>query len=237
MNIEHKKTALDDDSFLYQQRDDSFGKKDTSKLSKQEKLQYFKDYYLMKIIVAALIAVFVGSIINGTIFNRSNCVMSIVMLNESQITDDSALDASLREYLQIEDKNDYIGISNYNLNDYQVNMAYVTQLSGQGIDLVICSESYFETGAGQGIFADLSEFLPEDMYAGLSDRMVEGRTAETDDYGEITSYNEPAPYGIDLSGTSRFKEFGGVEEHPILCVVANVSNTDNALKTISYFTE
>ncbi|MDO5337774.1 MAG: hypothetical protein Q4E89_10045 [Eubacteriales bacterium] len=237
MNIEHKKTALDDDSFLYQQRDDSFGKKDTSKLSKQQKFQYFKDYYLVKIIVAVLIVAFVGAIINGTVFNRSTNVMSVVLLNESQIADDAGLEAALTEYLQIENKNDYVSISNYNLQDYQVNMAYVTQLSGKGIDLVICSESYFETGSNQGIFTDLSEFLPEDMYAALSDRIVEGCTAETDDYGEIISYNEPAPYGIDLSGTSRFTEFGGVEEHPILCVVANVSNTENALKTISYFTE
>ena len=48
MDIKQKKTALDDDSILYQKRDDTIGKKDISSLSGRQKLQYFKDYYLKK---------------------------------------------------------------------------------------------------------------------------------------------------------------------------------------------
>ena len=46
MDINQKKTALDDDSILYQKRDDSIGKKDISGLSGRQRLQYFRDYYL-----------------------------------------------------------------------------------------------------------------------------------------------------------------------------------------------
>ena len=46
MDVKQKKTALDDDSILYQKRDDTIGKKDISSLSGRQKLQYFKDYYL-----------------------------------------------------------------------------------------------------------------------------------------------------------------------------------------------
>lgn len=78
MNIEHKKTALGDDSVLYQKRDDSFGRKDLKSLTRKQKLQYFKDYYLMKVVVVLAVLIAVGSLLNGMFFNRSECVLSLI---------------------------------------------------------------------------------------------------------------------------------------------------------------
>lgn len=57
MDINQKKTALDDDSILYQKRDDSIGKKDISGLSGRQRLQYFRDYYLKFCILAIALLV------------------------------------------------------------------------------------------------------------------------------------------------------------------------------------
>lgn len=237
MNIEHKKTALGDDSAIYQKRDNSFGKKNLGNLSKKEKLGYFRDYYLMKVIVAVVILIAVGALLNTTVFNRSECVLSVALINESQVTESDSLTDDLDAYLGELEKNDYVAVSNFGLDDYQMEMAFLTRTATSSIDLIICPEDYFEQACNQGMLADLSGFLPQETQDALSERILKGQEAETDDDGNIISYYEAKPYGIDISGSARLTQFGGVEEHPVLCVLLNVKNTENTLKAIEYFAE
>ena len=142
MNIEHKKTALGDDSVLYQKRDDSFGRKDLKSLTRKQKLQYFKDYYLMKVVVVLAVLIAVGSLLNGMFFNRSECVLSVAFVNESRIPQAEELNESLEKYLDL-GRNDYVSVENYGLDDYQMQMAFVTTMSASAIDLTICPRDYF----------------------------------------------------------------------------------------------
>lgn len=237
MNIEHKKTTLDDDSIIYQKRDDSLGKKDTSNLTFCGKLGYFKDYYLKKLIIGAALLIAAGYLIYSMTIGRTQSVFSMVFLNNSYIYDLEGIDRAITDFLAIEDKHDYAAVSNYDLEQHQENIAYMTQMSSGTIDLVVCPEEYFETGCANGVFMDLSTFLPEEMYQALEDRIIEGSAAVTDDTGGIVSYEDPLPHGIDISGSARYKEFGGNEQKPILCVLANCENTENALKIVSWFTD
>lgn len=237
MNIEHKKTTLNDDSVIYQKRDDSLGKKDTSNLTFLGKLGYFKDYYLKALLVIAALLAAAGYLIYSTTIGRTRSVFSMVFLNSSYIYDLEGIDQAITDTLSIEDKRDYAAVSNYDLEQYQENIAYMTQMSAGTIDLVVCPEDYFQTGCGNRTFADLGTFLPEEMYEALKDRIIEGSAAVTNDQGEVLSYEDPCPYGIDISGSARYKEFGGKEAKPILCVLANCSNTENTLKIVSWFTD
>lgn len=237
MNIEHKKTTLDDDSILYQKRDDSLGKKDISNLSRGKKLGYFKDYYLKIVIIAVIAAAIVIALLNTMIFNRKESVFSIVFLNESYLNDSEEFSDALTQYLGLTDSADYISVSNYDLDQYQVQMAYVTQMTAGGIDVVVCPLDYFEEGSKLGVFADLSEVLPDDMYHSLSDRILESREAVTDNYGEVVSWEDPLPHGIDLTGNARYEEFDGYDEKPILCVLKNAVHMENSLRLISWFTD
>lgn len=237
MNIEHKKTALDDDSMIYQKRDDSFGKKDISNLSGKQKLQYFKDYYLLKVVVALAALIALGTLANGMFFNRSECVLAVAFLNGSQIIQPEELNDAITEYLQPEGRNDYISVENYGLDDYQMQMAYVTKMSAGAIDLTVCPRDYFEQGCALGMFAGLDEFLPQEKYQEVEGRILEGREAETDEEGNPVSYHEAKPYGIDISGSTHFAEFGGIEEDSVLCVMRNTQQAENVQKVIDYFLE
>lgn len=237
MNIEHKKTTLGDDSILYQKRDDSLGKKDISNLSTKDKAGYFKDYYLKIVLVIAAIAVGVIYLIYSTTIGRSNTAASVVFLNESYIYNPDGVSDALKEFLNIERKKDYVAVSNYDLDNYQENMAYVTQMTTGTVDVVICPKDYFESGCEGGFFADLGEVLPEEMYESLKDQLLEGRYAVTDDEGEVISYEDPLPYGISIQDSARYEEFGGALSDSVLCVIANSENTDNTLQVISWFTD
>ncbi len=117
-----------------------------------------------------------------------------------------------------------------------MSMAFTTRLAAGAIDLVICPRSDFTEQAEHGMFRDLSEFLPADMYEKLSDRLLSASLVEYDEAGEIVSHSEPVMLGIDLSGSDIYKEYGSLAEQPVLCVAGNIQNTENALQVISRFT-
>lgn len=236
MDVEHKKTALDDDSEIYKKRDNSFGKKDIHSLSRKQKLEYFKDYYLKKVLVILVAVVFVGSLLNSMVFHRSTCVLGLALLNESQIEEPEALSEALTEYLDITEKNDYVSVESFNLEEAQMQMAYMAKAAAGGLDAVICPRDYFEEGAERGMFADLREILPEETYTELSDRMLEVREGkDQDEEGNIVSYYEPRPYGIDISDSAHFESLGDNEEEPVLCILQGAVNTSNAAEAITYF--
>ena len=46
-----KKTALDDDAYLYQKREEKTEKEKWSEMNRHQRMQYFLDYYLVKLLV------------------------------------------------------------------------------------------------------------------------------------------------------------------------------------------
>lgn len=236
MDTKFKKTALDDDALIYQRSKDSISREDIKKLPLRQRFGYFRDYYLKIVAVAVLVIIAVVSLLNTTVFNRSESVLSICFLNGGAISDTDALDEFLEGYIGLENKNDYIQSETLYLDSYQMNMAFITRLAAGAIDLVVCPYSDFLDQSQNGMFCDLRELLPEDMYEQLSDRILENGVAERDGEGEIISRSDPIPFGIDLSDSAVYKEYGGLDAQPVLCAAANVKNTENALKAIAWFT-
>lgn len=238
MNIEHKNTVLEDDAKMYSKGKDTVTKEQLKNLTKKQKLTYFKDYYLKFVIVGIILLIGAGSVINTTIINPQKTVLTLATINECQLLDTEGPINILTEYLAVTDKNENVNVAYYNLDDYQMNMAFVTHAAAGGLDLVICTEDYFTQGSEQGMFLDLKEFLPEETYNLLSDRIIMGRRVdEYDEQSNPISYLEEKAYGIDLTGSIAYKEFGGMYENPVLCVISSVANPDNAIKTISYLTQ
>lgn len=237
MDINHRKTVLDDDASLYNKKHDVVTKEDLKNLPFKEKIRYYKDYYLKITVVIIIIIIGIIMILNETVFNKKTCILSIGCLNEYQIALAEDMNAALEELLQPENKNDYANVSYYDLDQYNMNMAYVTHTATGGLDIIICSEEQFEINASRGMLMDLSELLPVDMYEKLSDSILEACTADEDyETGEIT-YGEPQAFGIDISDSSIYKEFGGYGNSPILCVLVNTPNAENAVKAIDYIAE
>ena len=236
MNIEHKKTALDDSASIYSRNRDAANKENIKNLTPKQKVKYFIDYYSKTVAVIVIIIIGIISLLNETVFNRSTCVLSIACINDIQIGDSDAAIAALEDYLVIENKNDYSAISYYSTDDPNMNMAYIAHIAAGSVDLVLCSEEYFLNGCEQGMFADLSTFLSEEQYAILTDRMIDGQIGHRDDSGNIISYEDPLPFGMDISDSAVFEEFTGYGANPILCVAASSENYANTIKGISWLT-
>ncbi len=234
MDTKFKKTALDDDALIYKRSKDTISREDIKKLPFRQRLGYFRDYYLKIVLVVVLAAVFLITILNTTIFNRKECVLAICCLNGSEPADSESLDSFLEEYIGMENKNDYIQTEVFYLDSYQMNMAYTTRIAAGAVDLIICSQDDFQEQSGRGMFCDLREALPDELYSRLSDRLLEGSVLQYDESGEVISRSDPIPFGIDISDSAVYREYGGAAEKPVLCVSANSQNTENVLKAVPY---
>ncbi len=239
MNIEHKKTALGDDSPLYQKRDDALGKKDTSHLSGKQKVGYFKDYYLKSVIVAILVAAIASSLIYSMFFRRQNTVLSIAVVGDVQVADTDGMTQQLRALYGLTDKNDYVVIEHYNPDDYASQIKLSTYIAAKEIDLILCSEEIFGHYAKLGFLYDLSEVLPKTLYQSLSRLAIEASQEDTDDAGNVTKTYPAAPYGIDMTDNARFRSFGGsAKEKAILCIVGNAEkNMGNIVQYLEWATQ
>lgn len=234
MNIEHKKTALDDDSLLYQKRDDSLGKKDTTELTKKQKLNYFTDYYLKTILVVVAVLALVGSFLYTVIFHRQTTIFSIAFVDEAFLRDTEGLQASLRDYYQLTDDDDFIMLEDYDLNNYNEQMKFATMLGAQSIDVVVCTEERFEDYAKSGYFLDLSMTLPADLREKFESAFVEAAIEETDQEGNVTRTLPAAPYGIDITENAVYRQYGGEGEKVILGVINSSERLENTLNFLRY---
>ncbi len=237
MDIKNRKTTLGDDAEIYNRSKDTITKEELKNLPLKQKLLYFKDYYLKGTLAVVAAVVFALYMVYITMINPTKEVLSVMFLSGSYVSDQAGMSQSLKEYLGIERKKDTVSVSYYDLNDSQMNMAYMTIVGAGQADLIICPYSVFERQARLGFLADLSEYLPPEMYERLSGRMVTGRVVETDVTGETQTIGDELPYGIDISGSAVCEEYVLSSEQTILCVFAAPPNSERVLQAIPYFTD
>ncbi len=237
MNIEDKKTALDDDSLLYQKRDDSLGKKDTSNLTRKQKVQYFKDYYLKALLVVIAVLILAGALIYNMFFRHQVDVLHIAFINGAYVSDTDTMQNDLRDYYELTSKDEYISLDYYNLDDYTAQMKLSTFLGARVIDLMVCDEESFAQYSALGCFADLSEILPADVYAQYKDQIVMGHEEETDENFNVIKTYPDKPYGIDITDNAVYRQYGGSEKKSILGIVASTERLENVMKFFTYISD
>lgn len=236
MNVDSKKTVLNDEASIYQKRKNEYSTNDMKNMSGKEKWDYFKEYYMKKVLIVLAVIIFICMFVRDVIMDKSECLLNVAFMQECQVVEYDDMKTSLEEYLGFENEDEFVSINNYNLENAQVNMSFSTLVASGSIDVVICPYEYFKEASAEGIFADLSEVMPKEMYNELSDKLLISRTEEVD-YEDNVTYGEELPYGIDISDSSVLKEVSDYEGQAVICVLLNAPNKVNSIKTISYFTE
>ncbi len=236
MDIEHRKTTLDDDASIYSRTKDTVTKEELKNLPWRQKLDYFRDYYLVGLAALIAIVVVVAYMLYTSVINPSREVLSVAFLDDVFVSATDELGASLEEYIGMERKKDYVSVSYYDTDDYQSNMAYMTIAGARQLDLIICSEEQFEHQANLGLLADMKEVLPEETYAQLKDRMLTGHIVDIDVTGTVTTIGDDLEYGIDITDSAVLKQYASTgADRIVLCVFAAPAHEENALKGIEYF--
>lgn len=210
-------------------------------LNREQRKQYFLDYYLFPVSVAAVILAVV-CLLGWHFFLKPQPenVLYAAIVDDSldakkqaqAVTEVSELLGADGKYRQV-----YIDDSFY-LKDGALDKIQV-YLHSEQIDVLILDQDVFEEFAGYGYFRSLDELTEDNLaekYGTTYEYAAGYRDSDEVSFEDHeTGQGETKPYGLSLSGNNRFTEMsGGYLEHPVFAVAVDAPNPENALKFLDY---
>lgn len=225
-----KETRLKDDAQIYQPRDTRSEKEKFQSMNRKEKIQYFNQYYLGKMLVGIVVICFIGYIVYTFVKPKVETVLYTAVLDgcidaetatsfESDMID--RLGLNTKESTVMFDSSFYItGNSSYSSSNIEKLVVYI---AAGDIDVMIGPESTMNQYATAGYFTKMSECLPTDLFSTLTDNFYYSTTEED---------SENAPYGIYLDDYTICDDTGEPVMRPVLAIVANSKYKDNAVSFI-----
>lgn len=226
-----KETRLGENAEIYAKRPDKTEKEKFSELNTAGKFQYFRDYYLAKIIVvlfAAGLLIYLGY----TMFLKPkiDTVLYMAVLNDSYTEENQKkLETDLSIALELDPEKQELFIdANYfgGEDNFTVQQKLLTYIYAGTVDILLGDEEQMADYARKGMLVDLAELIPTDVYGKLTDSIfMEKREEDT---------REKA-YGVYLGESERYKSLGGTLEKPVIGILENTGYRDNAVSTILYF--
>ncbi len=234
MDVNNRKTALDEDSILYQRHNDETTKKDVKAMDGKGKFRYFVDYYLLKIVVVVVILLAGGNLLYNTIFHHPETVLTINAVGNVFLDDPELLAQDLRPVFGLTDPDMNIYVTNYHLADYNQQMAFTTHLAAGEIDIMLFDKEQFDRYSEQGICADLSEVLSPAFFEELKDQIVEGRPGIYDSQSDTTTYGDPYPMAIDVTGDPFFERYTPYDGEIYLCLCAGSKRVEQEILFLDY---
>lgn len=214
-------------------------------LPRGERFWYIWEYYKVHIflMIGAVIFLYmaIASIIEGT----KTTILEGVMININYEALDTAFMTT--DYLESRDIGTdrnlvnldtglYINASS--TGDYELaSLTKVTALMQlKELDYIITEEYGMEYYAPDGIFADLSEVLPDDLYQYFEENdliVYADVITAIDDEGNATDY-ESRPAAILLNGSYCDEQLGFLNENVYFCILFNTQKLDELLYYIPY---
>ncbi|MGN0406089.1 MAG: hypothetical protein ACI4F1_12750 [Bariatricus sp.] len=234
-----KKTALNDDAAIYQERPEETEKEKWSRMSREQKKQYFMDYYLFKIVVGVLLIGIAVFLIWHFVGPKDETVLYVAVVDES--LDAEKLEEMQRELNQLlgaDGKHEQVIIDDTFYTEKDALTRMEVYLHSNQVDVIIAEQETYEEYAGYGFFQSMDEVLDENeqkQYQGLY-RMAAGYK-DTDDISfedEETERGEEKPYGIDISGSSRFMEMKSYVDQPVLSIAQGTKHKKAAEEFVKY---
>ena len=227
MNLKNKKTALGDDSALYNHREDASEKEKWENMTNKERLRYFADYYLGKIVITIIVLAVLGSIAYTMLRPRPDIMLSVAVVEDGinqPLYDD--LKIKLEEAMGLDtEKQETVFDTGYFFSngDYQSWQKFsMLNLVGD-LDVTLMPKSVFEEYAPGNYFSTVSQYLSGDLSAALEPYLLE-ITLENDDGTEIPDSKEV--YGIDLSSAWIYRKVQR-EESMVLVINAAPKHAEN----------
>lgn len=236
MNIDNKKTALDDDASIYQRVESTESSKSErqklSELSFKGKLRYLWDYYA----VAAGLILFFGGLIVATLIiilkPKPNTVANFAIFDSPWIQKDvQAYSEEVLKHLGLDkSKNEVVISDGYSFGSSTDGLAISTHIYAGDLDFIIGTFDAVQLYADNSIFLALDE-LPEDIQKAIADA---GRVSS-----EKAEEGVTRDYAFSLRGTAfeLFVNSTGYETPEMyigLCTNSNPDRRDDVLRVLRF---
>ncbi len=226
MDLNGKKTVLNDESTIYKQKEELSEKEKIKRMTWLERLDYFRTYYLVKVIVVLISVCVIGSILYTALSPKPDRVISVAVIdNAIPLEKTIELQEKFETFMELDEKTQETWFEGYDF-EYEQKKAlqkFVLYNASGDLDITIMPQSVFEKFAPLGHFAEITESLPTDLYMELSDYLVECKQ-EGDD-GNLIEGSETV-YGICLDSLWVL-EGQKLEESVILSIGVSTVNEEN----------
>ena len=221
-----KESRLEEDAVIYQPRQELSEKQKLKDMSFQDKISYLWEYYrihaLCIVIAIAILSYIIYEVVTPDIETR----FYAAIINNS-ISDEvwEQYHEELNDYLDLDPKTEDVQLNyNFYLNsnsEYTMNMqqALSTYIAAGEIDVIIAPESIIKEYVYYGFFDKISNQIPTDLYASLTDYLYISDTEED------TKKNG---YGVYLTDTKLFAENANNADPYVLGILANSGHKENA---------
>lgn len=245
-NAKDKETVLNDDAAIYQRREEKTERQKFSEMKTfKEKLNYFRMYYLKTVLAVIAIIGLVISLIYTIITPGDEYLLRVAFVDypfDISLTQEMETDfieasgITLGEHEKIE----FDG-STYQISTRDVSSASVlsTHIMAREIDIMIAPESLYTVYAFNGTLLSLTEELPTDLYAKLTDRFFFCKLKQENESIEDATGDDYV-LGIYLDETpfwDKYKQYIFSDERPVVGIVLNGPNRDNAKAFLRYLFE
>ena len=226
MDLNGKKTVLSDESTIYKQKEELSEKEKIKQMTLLERLDYFRTYYLVKVIVVLISVCVFASILYTALSPKPDRVISVAVIDSAiSLEKTIELQEKFEAFMKLDEKTQETWFEDYDF-EYEQKKAlqkFVLYNASGDLDITIMPQSVFEKFAPLGHFAEITESLPTDLYMELSDYLVESKQ-EGDD-GNLIEGSETV-YGICLDSLWVL-EGQKLEESVILGIGVSTVNEEN----------
>lgn len=243
-DAKEKETVLKDDASIYQKREKKSERQKFSEMKTfQEKVNYFKMYYLKVTLASILIAVLAVYFIYTVASPKDKSLLRVAFVDyffldevTAQMADEfiAAKDITLDEHEIISfDGSTYQISGSGNFNAATV---FSTHVMAREIDMIIAPESSFQTYAFNGSIGSLTELLPSDLYGTLADRFFLSKIRQENE-GIEDAAGEDYVLGLYLDGTPFWEKYGQAvqsEDRPVIGIIVNGPNKERAIEFLRY---
>lgn len=234
-----QKTKLEDNAEIYKRRNPKSEKEKLSEMDFSEKVEYFKAYYLKKLLALLVIAGLLIWIIITIVTPKPKKVLSVAFSNypiSLELT--KRMEADLVKLLDIDEEREGILLdTSYDLKnmDLASSERFTTYTYAGEIDIFIAPESVFLNYAYAEIMLPLDEQLPTDFYNSFAqDDFLVCRTRVGNEEDPSKPTGPEGVYGVYLTDTELFNVFDNTTDPPVLGLIVNTKNKDNAITFMKY---
>ena len=229
MNVEHKKTVLNDEAALYHHSEQVSEKEKWQHMTPAKRWDYFKSYYLWKVVGVAAAVLVVGSILYSMFSPKKEVVLSVAIIDQALRID---------QYMKVQEEIDTLlgldpetqetvfdGGYDFKFNGMDAVQKFaIYNMTGE-LDITILPLSVFERYAPNGTYSPVAGHLKPGLYSELSDYLVESKQADED--GNLIEGSETV-YGIRIDSTHVFEEYS--PEEPIILVINLSTSKEEAIE-------
>ena len=210
------------------------------------KLRYFRDYYLLKVLVILGIAAVVIYMIYSYLKPQPVPVLRVAVFDNVEKEEGiAALTDELRDLLDAHDKLDEI---RFQVNYSSTNASDLARLgvmaTAQELDAIAAPKKVFEQFAGYGYFQPLTDYLSDEEMKALADEgLIVEAAGISNTESSVSTMNENygngdvLPYGVSLKNSEKWAAamYNGEDEF-VLGIAAGALKAENVPVLIDVLT-